>query len=189
MAEKKSTFTVLGPARFSYLHVLEPQAINGSENKKYSTAALFKKTDKANLAKIEAAIAAATEVGVAKFGEKWRKGKFKTPLNDGDIDKPDDPVYAGHYYINANCNNRPQVVDKNKNEILDKEEIYSGMYGLISCNFFPFDNSGNKGIGIGLNNLMKTKDGERLSSQTTAADDFADVDFDDAGADDDGFLD
>jgi len=195
VAEKKDTFCVIGsigmPIRFSYLHVGEPKAINGSTDLKYSTAILIPKHYKVELKKIEAAIQAAIEAGTAKFGDKWKKSpKFKLPLNDGDIDKPDDAVYAGNFYLNATCANKPQVVDRKKNEILDKEEIYSGMHGLVSVNFFPFDNSGNKGVGVGLNNLMKTKEGDRLASQTSAADDFAEVDDDGSAAEEDNsFLD
>lgn len=194
MAEVKPTKVVIGPARFSYLHVLEAVAIGDSTEKKYSVALLIPKSDKVSLAKIEAAVKAAIEIGKTKWGDKVPPpSKLKLPLRDGDEEKGDDPVYKGMHFLNANCSNRPQVVDKNKNEILDKEEIYSGMWGLASVTFYPFDTNGNKGIACGLNNLMKTKDGEKLSSQSTAEEDFADIDADeldtDIDADEPGFLD
>ena len=37
------------------------------------------------------------------------------------------------------------------------------MYGRVSIRFFPYFNSGKKGIGCGLNNVQKLEDGEILS--------------------------
>lgn len=181
--ETKPTKIVIGPCLFSYLHVLEPKAAPGSTEAKYSVCLLIKKTDTVSLGKLERATAAAKEEGKSKWGGKI-PAKLKLPLRDGDNEK-DDPVYAGHYFINASCNNRPQVVDRAKNEITDKEQIYSGMYGLASITLFPFDTAGNKGVAVGLNNLLKTADGERLSGGSTAEEDFKDVDLDIIDTDED----
>ena len=54
-------------------------------------------------------------------------------------------------------------------------DIYSGMYARVTLNFYPFDTAGNKGIGCGLGNVMKTRDGEPLAGGASAASDFAGV--------------
>ena len=79
------------------------------------------------------------------------------------------------YFLNANSNQKPGIVDKDLNEILDPDEVYSGCWGRASLNFYPFDSNGNKGIGAGLNNIQKVKDGERLGpARASAEDDFGD---------------
>ena len=71
------------------------------------------------------------------------------------------------------------IIDKDRNEILDPDEVYSGSWGRASINFFPYDSNGNKGVGVGLNNIQKLKDGEHLgAARASAEDDFAD-DFND----------
>ena len=54
---------------------------------------------------------------------------LKTPLRDGDEERPDDPAYADSYFINANSATKPGVVDADCQPILDTSELYSGIYG------------------------------------------------------------
>ncbi len=165
---------VTGKVRFSYVNVFKAKSFNGGDEK-YSVSLLISKDDKATLAKIKAAINEAVEEGISsKWGGK-KPANLKLPLRDGDVDREDDPAYAGCYFINANSTQKPGVVDKDLIEILDADELYSGCYGRASINFYPFAVSGNKGIGVGLNNLQKLADGERLGGgRTSAENDFAD---------------
>jgi hypothetical protein len=172
--ELPSTKVVTGTVRFSYLHIWEPSAINDSQDKKYSASLIIPKDDKVTINKIKRAIEAAKEQGKAKFGGKI-PANLKTPLRDGDEERPEDEAYKNAYFINANAKMQPGVIDKAKNKILDKDELYSGCYGLASITFYAFNTSGNKGIACGLNNIMKTKDGEPLSGRASAEEDFAEV--------------
>ena len=140
---------------------------------------MIPKDDKATIEKIEKAVDAAIEEGIAKFGgKKPNKGAIKLPLRDGDIER-DDEAYKGHYFVNANSLTAPQVVDTQLNPILDKSEVYSGCYGRVSLSFYAFNSNGNKGVACGLNNVQKVRDGEPLGGRTTAADDFGTLDDDD----------
>ena len=87
--------------------------------------------------------------------------------------------YAGCYFINANSATKPGVVDASCQPIHDTSELYSGIYGRASINFYAFNANGNKGIACGLNNLQKLRDGEPLGGKSRAEDDFADMDDDD----------
>ena len=98
---------------------------------------------------------------------------IKTPLRDGDTERPDDPAYAGCYFINANSATAPGIVDADCNPILTRSEVYSGVYGRASINFYAFNSNGNKGIACGLNNLQKIRDGEPLGGKASAASDFS----------------
>ena len=97
---------------------------------------------------------------------------LKTPLRDGDAERPDDEAYADSYFINANSGTAPGIVDADRQPILDRSEVYSGVYGRASINFDAFNSNGNKGIACGLNNLQKIKDGEPLGGKSRAEDDF-----------------
>lgn len=156
---------------------------------KYSVSIIIPKSDTETIAKIEAAVEAATLQFKAKNANKV-PGNFKLPLRDGDVDKPDDPAYENSYFLTANSDNKPGVVSAMKDKdgkplpITEEEEFYSGCYGRASINFYPFGlkkDVKSKGVACGLNNLQKVKDGERLGGGRSAAeDDFAeDLPFDD----------
>lgn len=177
-AETTATKVITGKVRFSYLHVFEPTAVSEGQEKKYSVSLIIPKSDKTTLEKLENAINAAKEQGKSKWGGKI-PAKLKLPLRDGDEERPDDEAYANSYFLNANCKTKPGLVDKDRNPILNADELYSGCYGLASVTFYPFDTNGNRGIACGLNHLMKTHDGEALSGRTSAEADFADVQLED----------
>lgn len=174
-----STKVTTGKVLFSYVHVFTPTAMEEGQEKKYNISILIPKKDKATIAKIKEAIEAAKELGLKKWGGKLPK-KLTLPLRDGDEDK-DDEVYAGHYFINAKSSHKPKIVDKDFQEILDPEDFYSGCLGRACINFFAFDAAGNKGVGAGLQSLMKLEDGEPLGgSGSNPEDDFGDdFDYDD----------
>lgn len=173
-----STKVVTGEVRFSYVNVFEPKSINGSDEK-YSVSLLIDKSDTKTIEAIERAIEAAKQAGVAKFGGKIPP-VLKLPLRDGDTERPDDENYAGKMFVNANCKTKPGLIEKNGMEIIDATEFYSGCYGKASVTFYAFNSNGNKGIACGLNNIMKTRDGEPLGGRSRAVDDFAnDIEEDD----------
>lgn len=166
-----STKVVTGKVRFSYAHVFTPTSMDDGKDPKFNVSILIPKTDKTTIKKIQDAIELAKEEGKAKLGGKI-PATLKTPLRDGDSERPDDAAYAGHYFINANSAQKPGIVDKDMNAIISPEEFYSGCYGRASVNFYAYNVSGNKGIAAGLNNLQKLEDGERLSGGSTAEEDF-----------------
>lgn len=172
--ETQSPKVITGLVRLSYAHLFEPTSIDGKGDKKYSVSLLIPKSDTETIARIEAAVEAAKDLGKSKWGGKI-PAKLKLPLRDGDEERSDDAAYVGHYFINASSKTKPGVVDRNKQPVLDQEEVYSGCYGRASINFYPFDTSGNKGIAAGLNNVQKLKNGEALSGKPSAEEDFAEV--------------
>lgn len=175
----KDTKVVFGPCRLSYTHVFTKYAPDGdTDNGKYMTNVLIPKSEKETVKALQQAIEAAKKSGiVSKWGGKEPKN-LELPLRDGDTDK-DDEVYEDCFFINAKSSTRPGICDKNKNPIVDEEEIYSGVYAYVSVSFYPYDKNGNRGIACGLNNIMKFKDGERLGGRTSAETDFADIDAED----------
>ena len=183
MANNNETKVITGKVRFSYANVFEPKSINGSDEK-YSTSILIDKKDTKTIKAIRNAIEAAKQAGVSKFGGKI-PAKLKEPLRDGDEEREDDENYQGKYFINANAKTKPGLVDKKGRPIIDSTEFYSGCYGYASITFYAFNSNGNKGIACGLNNIMKTDDGEPLGGRAKAEDDLADL----ITEDEDDFLD
>lgn len=177
------TKVITGPnTRFSYANVWDPKSINGG-TPKYSVSLIISKSDETTIAKINAAIKAAYVEGESKLKGNGKSvpslSVLKTPLRDGDTERPDDPAYAGCYFINANSTTAPGVVDADRNPVLERSEVYSGVYGRASINLYAFNSNGNKGIACGLNNLQKLRDGEPLGGKPRAEDDFALGDEDD----------
>ncbi len=177
------TKVITGPdARWSYANIWEAKSINGGAPK-FSVSLIIPKSDTRTVEKIKVAIEAAYKEGESKLKGNGRSvpalSAIKNPLRDGDTERPDDEAYANSYFINANSATAPGIVDANCSPILERSEVYSGVYGRASISFYAFNSNGNKGIACGLNNLQKIRDGEPLGGRTRAEDDFATDDDDD----------
>ena len=171
---KSATTVVTGKVRLSFAHLFEPRAAEEGGPLKYGTAILISKKDKYTLDRYESALEAAKELYKEKFGKGKLPiaSKFKTPLRDGDEEKPDDPAYAGHFFMNCNSDNKPGMVDLDLNPILDKTQLYSGCYVRVSFNLFPYSGKAN-GIAAGLNSVQFIADGDPFGNVSRPEVDFA----------------
>lgn len=162
--------------RWSYANVWEAKSINGGAPK-FSVSLIIPKSDTKTVEKIKAAIQAAYEEGESKLKGNGKTvpalSVLKTPLRDGDLERPDDEAYANSYFVNANSGTAPGIVDADRQPIIDHSEVYSGVYGRASINFYAFNSNGNKGIACGLNNLQLIRAGEPLGGKASAESDFA----------------
>ena len=168
---------------FSYLTVNEPKTPLGGGTPKYSVSLIIPKDDTSTVEKIHAAIKASYDEGLSKLKGSGKTAPalkdLRTPLRDGDKDRPDDEAYKNSWFVNANSTTKPGVVDADRNPIQDSSELYSGIIGRASITFYAYNSSGNRGIACGLNNLQKLADGKPLGGHSRAEDDFADEDNDD----------
>ena len=144
------TKVITGPdTRWSYVNAWEAKSINGGAPK-FSVSLIIPKSDTKTVAKIKAAIEAAYQEGQAKLKGNGKTvpplAAIKTPLRDGDVERPDDPAYANAYFINANSSTAPGIVDADRNPVLTRSQVYSGVYGRASINLYAFNSNGNKGI-------------------------------------------
>ena len=177
-----ATSVRLGEVRFSYAWVLSPKA-NDDGKEKYSVQVLIPKTDKQAKQLIDNAVEAAVTAGITSKwnGKRPAPAKLHLPLRDGDDEFPGDETYEGMWFFNAStsADHKPGVrVLENgvMSEALDGDDFYSGCWGAIVVNFFPYATSGNMGVAAGLNNLIKTRDDERLGGSGRSAEtDFADM--------------
>lgn len=172
----------LGEVRFCYANVFSPRKNDDGSDDKYSVQVLVPKTDTQAKNLIDSAVEAAKQNGVTKFwnGKLPPASKMTTPLRDGDEEYPDDPTYEGMWFFNANSplERKPgvRVLENGQiSEALDKEDFYSGCYGCVTVSMYPYSVSGNNGVAAGLNNLIKTRDGEKLAGGHSAEEDFNDL--------------
>ena len=168
--------------RWSYANVWDAKSINGGAPK-FSVSLIIPKSDTVTVNKIKAAIQAAYEEGQSKLKGNGKSvpalSTLKTPLRDGDLERPDDEAYKNSYFINANSGTAPGIVDADRNPIIDRSEMYSGVKGRASINLYAYNVNGNRGIACGLNNLQKISDGTPLGGKSRAEDDFATDDDED----------
>jgi len=174
MAEELETKVTTPEFRASYSHVWEKHK-DQYDNEKYSICMVW--PDGADLSSIKKAI---KNCMINKYGsdqKKWSKDALKAKasidelLLDGNIERPDDPVYADCMFMSAKSDNKVGVVDSGVNKIMDQDEFYSGCYARASIRFYipkKFHR-----VCCALNNVMKIKDGEPLSGGSSAEDDFA----------------
>ena len=179
MNESATTKMNIGEVRFSYCHLFTPEAVSDGADKKYSVSVIIPKTNTQLIAGIKQCINAAYQQGLASRWKGRKPAAWKNPLRDGDTERPDNESYANSYFINVTSRTKPGIVKRmtvggvtTLVEVTDEEEVYSGCYGYVSVNFFPFANAGNNGVACGLNNVLKTKDGEFLGGRSSAQNDF-----------------
>lgn len=127
---------IIIPCRLSYANIWEPKQVNGTGDPKYSCCLLIPKSDTKTVQRLQAMIERIKKdpVALAKWGGKLPPEKsFKSPLRDGDEEK-DDENYAGCYFINANASEKrhPRIIDRQCNDVLDQDEVYSGCYANVS---------------------------------------------------------
>lgn len=163
--------------RMDYVNLFSPKAMMPGEGQKYSVCILIPKTDIETVSKINLAVEAAKRAGISLWGYEM-PSNLKTPLRDGDLEKPNYEDYRGHYFLNAVSRRKPEVVNKKLVEIKEEEEVYSGCYGRVSINFYPFNWNDNKGVGCGLINVQKLEDGEPIGTSFSAEEDFGAEDGD-----------
>ena len=180
-AKSPTQFTTPGAVRLSYAHLFEPYAMEEGKEKKYSTVCLVPKKDKATIAVLTAAVEAAIAIGIpGKWnGKRPIPAKLKLPLHDGDVDKADDPNYAGMMYFTCSSSNPPGIAEKDETQgvlvkVTDKQKVYSGCWCRVSANAFPFNSNGSTGVAFGLNNVLFKKDDTPFGGGTRIDDDFAD---------------
>ena len=177
------TKVLTGEVRLSYVNVVAPRKTNPddpNETPKFSVTLLIPKSDVAVKQNIDASIEAAAADAQGKIWNGVRPPVLPIPIHDGDGVRengtPYGPECKGCWVITASSKNKPQVVHQSDiNTELLPQDIYSGMYARVTINFYGYARAGKRGVGCGLGNIMKTRDGDPLAGGASAAADFAGV--------------
>lgn len=177
--------------RVSFPQVFVAKSVVAGAEPKFSLSMLFPKVftgpdaaeEQKRLDLIKAAVNAAA---VAKFGPdktKWPTqrvpdGKgglitvsaLQSPWHDG-TEKDYEGYDASVIYATASSKMKPGLVDLNMNPIIAPNEFYGGCYARATVTVYAYDNK-KKGVGIGLRNIQKVRDGEPFSGASKPEDDF-----------------
>jgi hypothetical protein len=126
--------------------------------------------------------------------EKWPKltspvtGPIRTAKGYKTDDFFSDPVDAEKYpeykdkiVLKVTSKGRqPEIIGPDKEEIINKADFYSGCYAIVSVTAFAWENSGKKGVSLGMQHVMKCKDGTPfVGGAGKAADHFEEIRSDD----------
>ncbi len=156
MMKSKSLISPLG--RVSYPYVFKPQDYDGNGIFKYQLTLLID-ADDAGLKEMRA-------LASAKAKEFWEgevpKGIWN-PFREGDESKPEE---KGKIKINfkRDTKRKPGVLDTTGEVITEESDLfYGGCYARVSYSIYCYK-KGSGGIGFGLNNVLKVRDGERFGS-------------------------
>ena len=172
--EVKANGTVLTPEfRASWVYVFKPQKQTDPTKKaKYSVTMLFpKNADLSHLKKL------VVDIMVSKFGaDRSAWPKVRSPFKDqGEKAGTHKGYEPGCVCITATSVDQPGLVDANVQKIINPSEFYSGCYAIATVNAYWYDSNGNKGVGFGLRNIQKLRDGEPLGNRSNPETDFAPV--------------
>jgi len=182
---KKEITRITTPAfRVSFPNVFKPKAAFEGQDPTYNIQMLFPKDpdsydypkevkkfaeDISRLKKL------AAKAKKDKFGDKKVSG-LRNPVRDGD--EKDYDGYKGMYFVNAKSKQKPGIVDRSNEEIIDPQEFYAGCWARATIVAFAYDTAGNKGVAFGLQNLQFLGDDEAFSGKKNAKDDFEMIDSD-----------
>lgn len=191
--EKVTVDITTGVGTFSFPHLTQSEAASNTNDKGepvYDIQILIPKAQKDD---IRALLVAIKKVGFAKWGDNWKK--VRHPLRDGDKEAGDltedgktkgekYPERNGCFFLNARSTKPVGVFDRQRVPLNDGE-VYGGAKGKIAVSFYPYSNSGNHGIGCGLNGVQKIMDGEPFGGGRPSVESMFDMlDDDDIDLDD-----
>jgi hypothetical protein len=184
MSKAKQKSNAMTPKfRAFYANVWEPRAMQEGKEPFYSVMMVFDKEAQEtqefkNLKKM--AMQAAKE----KFGEKL-PSNLRTPFRKGSEKLDTNGMEADFVFVNAKSKYQPGVVNQAAQDIIEKDEFYSGCYARATVTAYAYDVQGNKGVAFGLQNLQKLGDGEVLGGRKAAKDEFEVIEGFDASSNDD----
>lgn len=145
--------------RLAWTSLFSPQKMRGQDDAqaKYQVTILFPKGVDIEVLKTAAAAAAKEKFGdkVKGIRSPFRKSDEKEQLSELAEEFP--------LYIAARSKDRPQIVGPNGKMVDDPEQVYAGRWARVSLQAFAYDQSGNKGVSFGLQNVQLLDNDEPLA--------------------------
>ena len=184
MTEVKATIVVLPRATALYPDLLTPKPFmkNGKPagEPKYSITSLFDVSDPEVLTGLNTAKAAAVKACQDEWPDRdvvaairadeiqwpFKKGDIKAQKRESKGEKGD--FYKGMEVLKAATTFAPDVIDKNRVQIIDPKKLYSGMVVRVEVNFKAGNANGDY-VTAYLNFVLKVADGTRLAGRTAAS--------------------
>lgn len=191
---QKTTF--LTPIfRLSFPHLAEPRKKDKPEDVSvYDAVAIVDPADLENpkeMAKWQALNKFIEELRQTKF--KDIKSGIKMPIKDDarrkSLEQFNPPEYHGMYtFLMTSREFQPGIGKRQNGKTVElkgaeQKELYAGCYCIATVKPFAYTNQ-SKGIAIGLNNIVKVREGTPLANRRSLVDDFNEVNYDDYGDED-----
>jgi hypothetical protein len=165
---------IVQECRLSHANLYEP-APDLKNELKYSAVLLISK--QANISAIQAATAAAINIGIEKKWNNIKPPNIKMALMDGDIYAAAKPekrqAYVGNWYINCKQNpdfGKPILLNERRTRSVDKSEIQSGDYAVAVIELIPYRSASGDGITAVPKSVRKLRTGERFTKGLTESD-------------------
>ena len=170
--------------RVSYPTLFNPRAFQAGSEPKYSITLMIDKKNEEQMKFLKQLHTDMQEALIEAWPDESKRprvsliGDTRSPIKDGDKTVNNNgiplaeknPEYEGHFIIRASTASRPVVVDRNKSEILDANEIYGGCFCKVCLNAYTYAMSANSGVTFGLNGVQKWSDGDSFGGGRMSAD-------------------
>lgn len=161
------------PGTVSFLNLEKPRIMPGVVNQdpRYSMVLIF---DKAAQASPEFR---ALQEGCQKAALEFFKNKIPANLRScfrdgGEKSGQYDGYKAGDIFIQPWSKNKPGVVNRQRQEVIDFTEFHAGWLARAFVRPFAYEQAGNKGVGLFLDVVQFLKPGRRLDGRMNATEAF-----------------
>jgi hypothetical protein len=153
--------------------------MDGKGDAKFELTLLYPKS---NAKVLDGLMAAAKQVAQETWGDKadavMKRLKYPIIKDGNEKDEEKYPEFQDHFYVSLKSKRQPGVVgvvDGTKQLVFEDSEAYSGCTFVAAVSVYSYDNAFGKGIGLGLDNVLVVKKGERMGGGPRSAEsEFAD---------------
>lgn len=164
------------PGVASFLHLVKPRPLLGrAGTERYSLTIIFDKAAqlRPEWKKMEEAIDSAIK---ARWPNRLPPG-LRSPFRDG-AEKAGqyEGYHPGDLFIQPWSQNKPGVVDIDRQDMIDLSEIYAGWSCRANVRPFAYDEGGNRGCNFLLDSVQFLRPGKRLDGRKAASESFPDDD-------------
>jgi len=167
----KAYLTPVGIA--SFITLKEPRTLNENTEPKYSINIIFDKAAQ-NTPEFQALEQGIEEAVKARWPNRIPPG-LRSPFRDGaEKEGIYEGYHAGQIFINPWSKAKPGVVDIQRQDMLNLDEVYAGWTCRANVRPFAYDTAGKRGVSLLLDNVQFLRPGKRLDGRKAAADSYPD---------------
>jgi hypothetical protein len=163
--------------KFAFVNLFKPRKMPGGDKEKYECLLIvtpeFQKTPA-----YKAFQKAVTQCAKDEFGPDVVMSKLNLPIKKGS-EMPYNGITDEDVVISARAVKKPGIVDYDKNDVMDPDDVWAGQWGYFEVRPFAYSVS-NRGVSLNLNNVRVLKDGDRIDGRKSAQEVFSEDDEYDA---------
>lgn len=162
--------------RLAFPNLFKPRAAVAGAEPRYSTILLLdedaQKSDEFKALKQAVFECIEDEWGAAKAKDSTFVKSLRLPFRDAG-EKSYEGFEKGMVFIAPWTKSQPGIVDAQVQDIINPERVWAGQLARLDVNAFAYNQSGNKGVSLGLNHVQITnEDQPRFDGRKQASDVF-----------------